>query len=234
MSHRHKYRHSVSDTHDKPIMQYHLHFKNEKTDLERPSPVGRHRACRRVRSQPHHVAHGPVPGTGLVPVSAEGEWVQQAPSLGTPKRPQGRRKRSQYSSAQANSICTNSHSSFINAKRYFVFLVGFFFFSFFMTSLGISTRTDSQAPFLCCQASLPSPRGPQVGRGIRQPASGAGAASAVQGAARAESALCCHLVALASPAQSNVDPRVVTNFEAANGNSPSNTENRKASMSVKT
>lgn len=30
MSHRHKYRHSVSDTHDKPIMQYHLHFKNEK------------------------------------------------------------------------------------------------------------------------------------------------------------------------------------------------------------
>lgn len=184
MSHRHKYRHSVSDTHDKPIMQYHLHFKNEKTDLERPSPVGRHRACRRVRSQPHHVAHGPVTGTGLVPVSAEGEWVQQAPSLGTPKRPQGRRKRSQYSSAQANSICTNSHRSFINAKRYFVFLVGFFFFSFFMTSLGISTRTDSQAPFLCCQASLPSPRGPQVGRGIRQPASGAGAASAVQGAAR--------------------------------------------------
>lgn len=103
-----------------------------------------------------------------------------------------------------------------------------------MTSLGISTRTDSQAPFLCCQASLPSPRGPQVGRGIRQPASGAGAASAVQGAARAESALCCHLVALASPAQSNVDPRVVTNIEAADGNSPSNTENRKASMSVKT
>lgn len=130
MSHRHKYRHSVSDTHDKPIMQYHLHFKNEKTDLERPSPVGRHRACRRVRSQPHHVAHGPVTGTGLVPVSAEGEWVQQAPSLGTPKRPQGRRKRSQYSLAQANSVCTNSHRSFINAKRYFVFLVGFFFFLF--------------------------------------------------------------------------------------------------------
>lgn len=233
MSHRHKYRHSVSDTHDKPIMQYHLHFKNEKTDLERPSPVGRHRACRRVRSQPHHVAHGPVTGTGLVPVSAGGEWVQQAPSLGTPKRPQGRRKRSQYSSAQANSICTNSHSSFINAKRYFVFLVGFFFFLFHDSPWHLhKNRLASAFSVLSSQPAV-SPRAP--GRSGDSAACIWGwAASAVQGAARAESALCCHLVALASPAQSNVDPRVVTNFEAANGNSPSNTENRMASMSVKT